>query len=150
MLKSGGGGDRPRRTSDDDAFYGMQTMKPISSSIVMQPSASNRLDATVYKWDRSIHMGASVQYPPRGGQFVPFPHQVPPNRFRDTNAGPPVISQSAADEGSRTGIKGPGILSSINAGSGNMDKNSSGTLPCGSKPKAGAHVSEPESSTPSR
>ncbi|KAL3566184.1 hypothetical protein D5086_031599 [Populus alba] len=147
MLKSGGGGEWSRRSTDDEVFYGMQSKRPSSASLSLQPSAGNRLDANVSKWERSIPMGVGA-YPTRGGQFVPFTHQVPTNRFRDTNAGPSVISQSAADEGSRTGIKGPGILSSINAGSGISEKNSSGGLSSGGKPKIGIHISEPESSTP--
>ncbi|XP_061965947.1 protein TIFY 8 isoform X1 [Populus nigra] len=147
MLKNGGGRERPRRSNDDEVFYGMQPMRPSSASLILQPSAGSRLDANVSKQDRSIPMGIGA-YPPRGGQFVPFTHQVPTNRFRDTNAGPSIVSQSAADEGSRTGIKGPGILSSINAGSGISEKNSSRGLPSGGKPKTGIHISEPESSNP--
>uniref|UniRef100_A0A2C9W795 Tify domain-containing protein n=1 Tax=Manihot esculenta TaxID=3983 RepID=A0A2C9W795_MANES len=141
MLKNGGGGERPRRSNDDEVFYGMQTMRPTSSSLILQSSSVGRLDANVSKWERSIPMGSAIQYPPRA---------VPANKFRDINAGPSIISQSAADEGSRTGIKGPGILSSINAGSVVSEKNSSGALPSGSKPKSGTHISEPESSTPGR
>ncbi|XP_021662423.2 protein TIFY 8 isoform X1 [Hevea brasiliensis] len=148
MLKNGGGGERPRRSNDDEVFYNMQPMRPTSASLILQSSAGGRLDANVSKWDRSIPVGAAIQYPPRAGQFVPFMHQVPANKFRDVNAGPSIISQSAADEGSRTGIKGPGILSSINAGSVMSEKTSSGVLPSGSKAKSGTHISEPESSTP--
>ncbi|XP_065851019.1 protein TIFY 8 [Euphorbia lathyris] len=149
MLKSGGGAECPGRSNDDDVFYGMQSMRPTSASLILQSSTGGRFDATVSKWDPSIPMGAAMQYPPRVGQFVPFAHQVPSNKFRDMNAGPSVISQSAADEGSRTGIKGPGILSSINAASGNYEKNASGVLPSGTKPRSGIHIPEPESSTPS-
>lgn len=148
MLKNGGSGERPRRSNDDEGFYGMP-MRPTSASLILQPSAGSRLDANASKWEISIPMGAGVQYPHRGGQFVPFTHQVPTSRYRDTNAGPSIVSQ-AADEGSRTGIKGPGILGSINAGSGVSEKNSSGVLLSGSKPKTGSHISEPEASTPSR
>ncbi|KAJ6330072.1 hypothetical protein OIU76_008828 [Salix suchowensis] len=146
-LKYGGGGERSRRSNNDEAFYGMQSMRPSSASLILQPSACSRLDANVSKRERSIPMGIGA-YLPRGGQFVPLTHQVPTNRFKDTNAGPSIISQSAADEGSRTGIKGPGILSSINAGSGVSEKNSSRGLPIGGKPKTGIHISEPEYSNP--
>ncbi|KAJ9183433.1 hypothetical protein P3X46_007286 [Hevea brasiliensis] len=148
MLKNGGGGERPRRSNDDEVFYSMQPMRPTSASLILQSSTGGRLDANVSKWERSIPMGAAIQYP-RAGQFVPFMHQVPANKFRDVNASPSIISQSAADEGSRTGIKGPGILSSINASSVISEKNSSGTLPSGSKPKSGTYISEPEYSIPS-
>lgn len=88
MLKNGGGGERPRRSNDDEVFYGMQTMRPTSSSLILQSSSVGRLDANVSKWERSIPMGSAIQYPPRAGQFVPFMHQVPANKFRDINAGP--------------------------------------------------------------
>lgn len=92
-----------------------------------------------------MNMSPVVQYPPRGVQFSPSMHQVPPHKFRDTNAGPSIITQAAADEGSRTGIKGSGILSSINAGSGILERNPSGGLPTGNRPKSGTHILEPES-----
>ncbi|XP_011026519.1 PREDICTED: protein TIFY 8-like isoform X2 [Populus euphratica] len=138
----------PQRVHDSiESVHLMKSKRPSSASLSLQPSAGNRLDANVSKWERSIPMGVGA-YPTCGGQFVPFTHQVPTNRFRDTNVGPSVISQSAADEGSRTGIKGPGILSSINAGGGISEKNSSGGLSSGGKPKIGIHISKPESSTP--
>ncbi|KAE9452252.1 hypothetical protein C3L33_15846, partial [Rhododendron williamsianum] len=90
-----------------------------------------------------------MKYPPRAGQVAPFGCQVPSNRFKDANAGPSVISQAAADEGSRTGIKGSGILSSINARSVVSDRSPSEMLLTGTKQKSGIHNSEPESSTPS-
>lgn len=149
MLKNGGGGEQSRRSNDDEVSYSMHPTRPTSASLILQTSAGSRLDAHVSKWERAIPMGAAIQYPPRVGQFVPFMQQVPANKFRDVNAGPSIISQSAADEGSRTGIKGPGILSSINAGSAISEKNSSRVQPSGSKPKSGTHISEPESSAPS-
>lgn len=80
------------------------------------------------------------------GKLAPFGCQVPSNRFKDANAGPSVISQAAADEGSRTGIKGSGILSSIDARSGVTDRSPSEMLLTGTKQKTGTHNSEPESS----
>ncbi|KAK9273070.1 hypothetical protein L1049_017877 [Liquidambar formosana] len=152
ILRSGSGGERPRRSNDEESFFGMHPMRPTSASLILQPHTGRRTDANISKWDRSIPMnvGSAVQYPLRAGQFSPLMHQVPPNKFRDTNAGPSIISQAAADEGSRTGIKGSGILSSINASGGVAERNPSGVLPSGSRPKSGTHL-EPESSTaPSR
>ena len=147
ILRNGAGGERPRRSNDDEVFYGT---RPTSASLILQPPTGSRIDANISRWDRSIPMnaGPALQYPTRGGQLVPFMHQVPPNRFKDANAGPPIISQSAADEGSRTGIKGPEILRSSNASAGVAEKNSSAVLPSGSRPKPGTLISEPESSTP--
>ncbi|CAN1169157.1 Protein TIFY 8 [Linum perenne] len=149
MLKNvGGPGDRPRRSVDDESFFGMQSTRPSSAaSLILQPSTGSRLDP---KWERSVPMGTSVQYPLRGSHYVPFTQQLNASRFGDVTAGPSGISQAAADEGSRTGIKGPGLLSCINnAGSGNLEKGSTGVQPSGSKPRPGIHVLEPESSAPS-
>uniref|UniRef100_A0A2N9ITC2 Protein TIFY n=1 Tax=Fagus sylvatica TaxID=28930 RepID=A0A2N9ITC2_FAGSY len=150
LLRNGAGGERQRRSNDDDVFFGMQPLRPTSASLVFQPPTGSRIDANVSKWERSIAMnvGSAVQYPPRAGQFAPILHQVPSNRFRDANAGPSTISQSAADEGSRTGIKGPGILSSVNAASGASERNSSGVLTIGNRQKSGTNILEPESSAP--
>ncbi|KAF8088183.1 hypothetical protein N665_0550s0031 [Sinapis alba] len=49
---------------------------------------------------------------PRGGQISHLLHQLSSSRFKD-DVGPSVIAQTAADEGSRTGMKGPRIMSSF-------------------------------------
>lgn len=124
----------------------MHQMRPISASLISQSSSGGNS-----KWDRAIPMdlGPTLQYPPRAGQVVPFGHQTPSNRFKDTNPGPSAISRTAADEGSRTGIKGSGILSSINATGGVSERQPSGVLIRTDKQKSTLHISEPElSATP--
>ncbi|XP_022751656.1 protein TIFY 8 isoform X2 [Durio zibethinus] len=149
MLHNGAGGERPKRSNEDEVFLGMQSMRPSSASLILQPHTGSRLEGSASKWERSIPMiGSAVQYASRGGHFVPFVHQISSNRFKDINVGPSVISHSAADEGSRTGIKGPGILSSISASGVPTEKTSSGVMPSGDRPKSGAHISDPESSVP--
>ncbi|XP_044464785.1 protein TIFY 8 isoform X2 [Mangifera indica] len=150
LLRNGAGGEKPRRSNDDEVLCGMQQLRPTSASLILQPSANSRMDPNVSRWERTIpiNTGSAAQYHPRGGQLVPFMHQVVPNRFKDANAGPLIISQSAADEGSRTGIKGPDILSSVNVSGGVSEKNSSSLLQGGTRPKSGSLFSEPESSTP--
>lgn len=149
ILCNGVAGERLRRMSDDEGFLGMPHLRPASASLILQPPGGNRIDLDSTKWERTLTINAnSAVYPPRGGQFVPFVHQVPSNRFKDANTGPSIISQTAADEGSRTGIKGTGILSCNHASSGVVEKNSSGVLSSGSRLKSGTHTSEPESSTP--
>ncbi|KAG4144031.1 hypothetical protein ERO13_D05G010800v2 [Gossypium hirsutum] len=117
MLRNGAGGERPRRSNEDEVFLGMKSMRPSSTSLILQPPAGSRLE-------------------------------VSSNRFKDTTVGPSVISQAAADEGSRTGIKGPGILSSINASGVPTEKGSSAIVPSGGRPKTGAHNSHPEPLVP--
>ncbi|XP_038698742.1 protein TIFY 8 isoform X2 [Tripterygium wilfordii] len=150
MLRNGSGGEHPRRFSNDEVLYGMRSLRPTSASLILQPPSGNRFDANTSKWERSIPMGPLVRYPSRGAQFVPFMQQVPSNRFKDAHIGSTNISQSAADEGSRTGIKGPGIFSSLKTGGGVSDNNSTGTLLSGSRAKSGIHVSELESHTLNR
>lgn len=142
------GGERPRRPNDDEVLLGMQSLKPSSASQIFQPPTSTKIDAN--KWERSILMnvGPSMQHPPRGGQLTPFVHQTASNKIRDANAGPSFISQSAADEGSRTGIKGPGILGSTNTTATATEKTPSAVLLGGSRPKPITNIIE--SSTPPR
>ncbi|GMI81162.1 hypothetical protein HRI_001785700 [Hibiscus trionum] len=143
MLRNGAGGERPRRSNEDEVFLGMKSMRHSSMSRILQPPTGNRLEGNATKWERSVP--SAVQYASRGGHFAPFVHQVSSNRFKDTNVGPSGISQAAADEGSRTGIKGPGILTSINASSVPTEKGSSGIVPSGERLKSGARISETES-----
>ncbi|XP_038885279.1 protein TIFY 8 isoform X2 [Benincasa hispida] len=148
-LRNGAGGERNRRSIDDEVTLGMQhPMRPNPASLIFQShiGSGSRLDADGTKWERStlVNIGPSpaVQCSPRG-TMVPFPPQLPTNRFRDANVIPPNISQSAADEGSRTGIKGPGILSSSHPGGGTSERNSSVLL------KSGTNIVEHEACIPS-
>uniref|UniRef100_A0A1J3HR13 Protein TIFY n=1 Tax=Noccaea caerulescens TaxID=107243 RepID=A0A1J3HR13_NOCCA len=62
----------------------------------------------------SMNVNPLANQPPRGGgQISLLLHQLSTSRFKDENMGPSVIAQTAADEGSRTGMKGSGILSSF-------------------------------------
>ncbi|CAE6163843.1 unnamed protein product [Arabidopsis arenosa] len=62
----------------------------------------------------SMNVNPLANQPPRGGgQISHLLHQLSTSRFKDENVGLSVIAQTAADEGSRTGMKGPGILSSF-------------------------------------
>ncbi|KAI3823508.1 hypothetical protein L1987_04946 [Smallanthus sonchifolius] len=112
--------ERPRWPHEDEPFTGMHQMRPTSSSSHMAQQANTS------KWERAIpvNVGPVLQYPPRAG---PYSYQPVSNRFKDSNTSSPLISQSAADEGSRTGIKGSGILSSANV-SGSVAEPSSSKL----------------------
>ncbi|XP_013633188.1 PREDICTED: protein TIFY 8-like [Brassica oleracea var. oleracea] len=61
----------------------------------------------------SMNMNHMANQPPRGGggQISHLLHQLSSSRFKDENVVPSVISQTAADEGSRTGMKCPGVMS---------------------------------------
>ncbi|KAK6912672.1 Tify domain [Dillenia turbinata] len=149
MLRSGGG-ERARRPYDEEMFSGMQSIRPTSGSTLRQPPSGNRTDAIISKWDRNIPLNArsAMQQLSRGGQFAPFVQQINSSRFRDACVGPSVISQPAADEGSRTGIKGSGILGSLNAKNEVLERNQPGLLPSGSRQKSDSLTADPEFTTP--
>ncbi|KAK6119469.1 hypothetical protein DH2020_046785 [Rehmannia glutinosa] len=140
------GGERPRRPRDDETSFGVHQMRPISASFISQSSTGGRTDTNPSKWDRgtAVNPGPVSQYPPRSGQVMPYGYQGPSNR---SNVGPPLISQTAADEGSRTGIKGSGVLSSINATGALSGRQPAGVLIRSGKQKSGFSISEPESSS---
>ncbi|CAL0319180.1 unnamed protein product [Lupinus luteus] len=142
LRNAGGGGERVRRPNDDEVLLGMQSTKPSSASQMFQPPTGTKVDAS--KRERSI----LVQHPQHGGQMTPFVHQITSNKLRDANAGPSFISQPAADEGSRTGIKCPGILNSMNTTTTAPEKVSPVVLYGGSRPKHVTNVMDPESSSP--
>ncbi|KAJ8560226.1 hypothetical protein K7X08_004284 [Anisodus acutangulus] len=150
-LLQNAGGERRGRPHDQEMSFVMHPTRPFHASLISQPPATGRTDANASKWDRVIpvNVGPTLQYPPRASHVLPFGYQSSANRFGDANAGPSTISQAAADEGSRTGIKGSGILSSINASGGTSDRSLSGVPLTGAK-KSGLHLSDLESSNPSR
>nr|AGV54767.1 TIFY protein [Phaseolus vulgaris] len=138
VLRNAAGGDRSRRPSEDEVLLGMQSMKQ-SSPKIFQPPSSSKMDA--HKWERSILRNVGpLQHPPRGRQLTPFAPKASA-KIRGTNAGPSFISQSAADEDSRTGIKGPGILFYA-AAMGTWRKTPSAVMLGGSRPKAGSNIIE--------
>ncbi|XP_038899259.1 protein TIFY 8-like [Benincasa hispida] len=114
ILQNGAGGDRPRY-NDNEALYSMQPPR-IAASSVTQHSLGTRFNPSISKWERPISSNmSSAPNSPLGSQFVPRVHQVASNFSREFNVAPSSISQSAADEGSRTGMKSPGVLNNFNA-----------------------------------
>ncbi|XP_019056862.1 PREDICTED: protein TIFY 8 isoform X2 [Tarenaya hassleriana] len=75
----------------------------------------------------STNANPLVSYPVRGGHINHLLH-LSSSRFKDETSAPSLISHSAADEGSRTGMKGPVISSSLN-----LERTSSGVTPNASK-----------------
>lgn len=142
------GGEQPKRLPDEEASFGMHQMRPISASFMPQSSTGCRTEINPSKWDRATPLtpGHMLQYPPRTGQAIPLGYQTTPNRFKDANVGPSLISQTAADEGSRTGIKGSGILSTLSASGPMSGRQPAGVLIRSGKQKSGVGVSDPESS----
>lgn len=153
MLRNGMGGERQRRCGNDEAFISTHPMRQASTSFALHPGLNSRNDPGGLKWDRSIptSLGPNLQFPNRGCQFSsPLAHHMQANRLREVHATAPVISHSAADEGSRTGMKGPGILSSINAAAGGSEKNLPVGPQSGEKARLSTMNNDLESSNPSR
>ncbi|KAL6501932.1 hypothetical protein OROGR_027065 [Orobanche gracilis] len=122
------GGEHPRRTRDEETAYNMHKMRPISASFISQSSTGGRTDNNPSKWSPDLYC----------------------NILRVVvNVGTPLVSQTAADEGSRTGIKGSGVLSSAISASGNVSgRQPAGVLiRSGGKQKSGITISELESSS---
>ncbi|KAL1532456.1 protein TIFY 8-like [Salvia divinorum] len=146
------GGEHSKRPHNEEASFGIHQRRPLSASFISQTSIGGRADNNPSKWDRAtaVNQGLAMQYPPRTGQVMPFGYHAQSNRFKETNIGPSLMSQTAADEGSRTGIKGSGVLSSLNAAGAISGRQPAGVLIRSGKSKSSACISEPESSaTPS-
>ncbi|KAK4797128.1 hypothetical protein SAY86_029454 [Trapa natans] len=152
MLRNGVGGERPRRYGNDDALISAYPLRQASTSFALHPGVNSPNDPGGFKWDRSIptSLGPNLQFPSRGAQFSsPLAHHMQLNRLREIHASAPMISHSAADEGSRTGMKEPGIFSSINAAGTGSEKSLPVRPQSGEKARPSTLNTDPESSNPS-
>ncbi|XP_021746326.1 protein TIFY 8-like isoform X2 [Chenopodium quinoa] len=147
MLRCASGGDRLKFSPFDGPLHGVpQNIRPLSSFVSQTTNAnfvnSERLNPTNVG-------GSSMQYNACVMKSSPLMYQAPSSRLRDISSGPSVLSQLAADEGSRTGNKGSGIFNSITAGSNPVtERNPYGLLPSGCNIKPATHISDPEPSNP--
>ncbi|XP_026404548.1 protein TIFY 8-like isoform X2 [Papaver somniferum] len=146
-----------KRSNSDSVFMGSarDRMTPQSgtdsfeSSHLMKPPGVSRPDSGASKLERPLQMNASPssQYTPRHGQFSTYIDKLSSNKYRDGNSGVSIISQPAADEGSRTGIKGSSILNGITASNPVLDRNSPRVILSG-KPKYASQILDLEPSNP--
>lgn len=153
MFQNEEGGDRPRRSHGDELAFAMQPPRSNSTSpLILQPPSSGRPELVVSSWDRPIQMnvGPAVHHPSRLGQLATYVDKLSSYRFKDGSPSTSLITQPAADEGSRTGIKGSGILNITNATSGAAERNPTAVLLSSSKPKAVPLNNEIETSSPPR
>jgi len=133
--------------SHDDEPYSMQP-PPRPNSLLLHPPVSARPDSLISKWERSLPMPGSMGHcSSRFGQSGAHMEKLYSSyTCKDVSVGATLIAQAAADEGSRTGKKGSGILNIINSSSsGAGERNPTGALPYSNRPKAPQMV-EPESS----
>ncbi|XP_077211715.1 protein TIFY 8-like isoform X2 [Tasmannia lanceolata] len=127
MFQNEMGGERPRRSQDDELLFTMQSPRPAcTSALILQTPISSRPHLGVSNWERSMPMNvrSTVHYPSRLGQSATYE-----DKHKDISASTSLVSQPAADEGSRTGIKGSSILNVINSCSGGTERNPPGVLP---------------------
>lgn len=151
LTRSSTGGDRLRTSHNEELYFGMQPPRRTSSSqFILQPPAGSRPDSVASKWDQALQMNASpiTQCSPPLGQFTTHIDKIS-HKYRDGNSGPSVISQPAADEGSRTGLKGSSILDGINASNTVLERNPSRVILSG-RPKYIPQIADPESTNPPR
>ncbi|RWR77466.1 protein TIFY 8-like protein [Cinnamomum micranthum f. kanehirae] len=138
MFPKEAGGERPRSHGDELAFAMQPPRSNSTAPLLLQPPISSRPELVVSSWDRSVPMnvGPAAHHPSRLGQLATYVDKFSSNRYKDGSPSTSLITQPAADEGSRTGIKGSGILNVTNATSRAAERNMTGVLLNSSKPKA--------------
>lgn len=138
--------------SHDVEIYSMQPpARP--TSLLAHQSVSSRLDSLIPKWDHSLPMNSvpRVHFSSHLGQSRAHMEKISlPYTYKDVNSGATVIAHTAADEGSRTGMKSSGILNIINSSNSLVgEKNIAGPLPCSSRPRASQLLETESSNAPS-
>lgn len=148
-------GERLGKSHDDETVFSMQP-PPRPSSLILHPPTGSRPDSLIYKWERSVpsNPGQMTHYPPRFAQAVNYGEKPSSSSYPYRDAivtGASLISQAAADEGSRTGIRSSGALTVANPSGGFGERNSAVVLPCSSsRPKAPLVIEQDPSNMPSR
>lgn len=154
MFQNEAGGERSRRSDNDESAFAMQLPRPnFTNPFILQPPISSRPELVVSNRERSVPVNAGpimYHHPSRLGQFAAYVDKFSSNRYKDTSVITSHITQPAADEGSRTGIKGSGLLNVTNATSGAPERNPTGVLLSSSRSKADPQNSDTQTFTPTR
>eukprot|EP00268_Persea_americana_P015694 TRINITY_DN1735_c0_g1_i1.p1 TRINITY_DN1735_c0_g1~~TRINITY_DN1735_c0_g1_i1.p1 ORF type:complete len:413 (-),score=70.69 TRINITY_DN1735_c0_g1_i1:243-1481(-) len=150
MFQNEAGGERPRSHGDELAFAMQPPRSNSTAPLILQPPISSRPELVVSNWDRSVPMnvGPVVHHPSRLGQLATYVDKFSSNRYKDGSPSTSLITQPAADEGSRTGIKGSGLLNVTNATCGAPERNPTGVLLSSSGSKADPQNSDTQTFTP--
>lgn len=133
--------DRPGKNQEDEVQFSMQLpLRPTSSHSPL----SSRPVLLSSKFERSTPMnpGSMVHYPSRIAKSGLFSFS---SVSKDANVSAIIMSQPAADEGSRTGVKGSGVLNVVTSNSRASERSPATILPYGSRPKY-TQINEPEPS----
>lgn len=129
---------------------------PRSGSVnpaLLQLQMSMRSDFAASKLDQVMPTNtmSAMNFHPRLSQHARygiFAEKMSSSVYRDNSAGPSLITQSAADEGSRTGMKGSGIKNIAASVTGAGERNSTSVML--SKQMASPQTTAYEFSGPSR
>eukprot|EP00268_Persea_americana_P015700 TRINITY_DN1735_c0_g1_i8.p1 TRINITY_DN1735_c0_g1~~TRINITY_DN1735_c0_g1_i8.p1 ORF type:complete len:408 (-),score=54.90 TRINITY_DN1735_c0_g1_i8:243-1466(-) len=152
MFQNEAGGERSRRSDNDESAFAMRLPRPnFTNPFILQPPISSRPELVVSNRERSIPVNAGpimYHHPSRLGQFAAYVDKFSSNRYKDTSVITSHITQPAADEGSRTGIKGSGLLNVTNATCGAPERNPTGVLLSSSGSKADPQNSDTQTFTP--
>ncbi|KAK1282881.1 Protein TIFY 8 [Acorus calamus] len=143
---------RQRRPHVDDIPHSIQPPRMTSSS--SHPFINSRMDSISSKWDHPlppmnpVHM---PHHPSRFSQLSPYGDKSSSYAYRDSCMGATLVTPPAADEGSRTGIKGSQILDIVKPCTENADRNSTGALCNSNRARSTLQGTEMDfSNTPSR
>ncbi|MQM03383.1 hypothetical protein Taro_036164, partial [Colocasia esculenta] len=138
--------ERHGRPHDDIVFTTQSSPRP--ASLAVHPHVTGRPDFVTSRWEQTtpLSSGSMLHYTSRFGQSAMQVDKPSPCSYKESSTAIPLVSQAAADEGSRTGIKGAGILNVITSGGGSGERKTAGTLPCNTRMTAIPQITEPASS----
>lgn len=112
--------DRRGRHHDDDVLLGMQPPRPTATcQTSTRPSMGANADFMASKkWERPAFMnsGSAVYSPSRLTHLGSYQNKTSANLSRENTVVPALVSQTPADEGSRTGLKGSSLANIMNNG----------------------------------
>lgn len=138
-----------QRRSSDGAVFGTQPPPRLNStSVIIHQPLAGRADPAGSKWEQSmpLNSGAMMHYTSCYGQNIMQRDKLSSCTYKDATTSIPLISQAAADEGSRTGTKSGRVLNAINSGVVSGERKSAGALHCIDKTMASPRITESDPS----
>ncbi|CAN6456268.1 unnamed protein product [Victoria cruziana] len=142
------------RQHREEVFLSMQPPKTVSGGSSLSQPPANVRDFVATNLDRIVPANAvpAAKFHPHVNQYTQygaFADKISSSVYGDSSAGPSLVTQPAADEGSRTGKKGSGIANIVASASGAADRVPTGTAPGCSRQIPGPQTTELEYVSPS-
>lgn len=129
MFHSKDGSEPSRHKHGDEMIAGGQGPRPVLSAYRYQPMSFRHERAMPNAdWSLPVNVGYGTHHRSPFSRLSPYESEHSPGRQKDASS-VTLISQRAADEGSRTGIKGSNILNIVNSSSANFARHSSEAQP---------------------